>query len=254
MTKYEFTGETKQIPGGHTLRQIRRLSDNLIGGWIESENNLAQEGKCWVHEDAHVCGNARVTGNAQLYNASLFGDTWIHGDMELAVPRIGTDVVCECRACEQDLYDGMSLEVSREALDRGYHDSAVSDDQHTEQKQTGVTDKLEDWRKMTSRDTRHSYDVGDYWNVLDEACDRIQELEDELKSATSKRLLEVEAAVATTKANLDFSDLEARLMAAEAVVEACRRCSVVADYQDGDQPLGRDMRLIKALEAFTKLK
>jgi hypothetical protein len=111
MKKYEFTGETKQILGGPTLRRIRRLSDNLIGGWIESEKNLAQEGKCWVHEDAQVYSNARVTGNAQLYNASLFGDTWIHGDMELAVPRIGTDVVCECRACEQDLYDGMANDV-----------------------------------------------------------------------------------------------------------------------------------------------
>ena len=37
--KYEFTGETKEV-FGRTLHRIKRLSDGLVGGWIESEDNL----------------------------------------------------------------------------------------------------------------------------------------------------------------------------------------------------------------------
>ena len=41
--KYEFTGETKEY-GGVSLKRIRRLSDKLLGGWIEKESNLSQDG------------------------------------------------------------------------------------------------------------------------------------------------------------------------------------------------------------------
>ena len=43
--KYEFTDETKNYEG-HLLHRIRRLSDSKLGGWIESEKNLSQEGNC----------------------------------------------------------------------------------------------------------------------------------------------------------------------------------------------------------------
>ena len=35
-----------------------------LGGWIEKEDNLSQEGDCWVFGDAWVYGDARsiVTG------------------------------------------------------------------------------------------------------------------------------------------------------------------------------------------------
>ena len=43
--KYEFTDKTI-TNDGHILHEIRRLSDGKIGGWIESEDNLSQEGNC----------------------------------------------------------------------------------------------------------------------------------------------------------------------------------------------------------------
>lgn len=61
--KYEFTGETKQF-NCITLQRIRRLSDGLIGGWIESENNLSHNGSCFVYGEAQVYGEARVYGEA----------------------------------------------------------------------------------------------------------------------------------------------------------------------------------------------
>lgn len=51
--KYEFTGEAK-LAYGRTLRRIRRLSDGALGGWLESEHNLAQEGSAWVYGNALV--------------------------------------------------------------------------------------------------------------------------------------------------------------------------------------------------------
>ncbi|KKK77985.1 hypothetical protein LCGC14_2848110 [marine sediment metagenome] len=70
--KYEFTGKT--IRHYHyTLRQIRRISDGVVGGYIESEENLSQEGNCWVAGSAQVYSDARVYGKAQVY-----GDVLIH--------------------------------------------------------------------------------------------------------------------------------------------------------------------------------
>lgn len=70
MKKYEFTGETKQI-NGVTLRRIKRLSDGLVGGWIEKEENLSHEGECFVYGSAQVSDYARVFGSAQV-----FGSAW----------------------------------------------------------------------------------------------------------------------------------------------------------------------------------
>ena len=54
--KYEFTGEIKQYKSLE-LKQIRRVSDGLVGGWIENESNLSQEGNCFVSGDAKVYGD-----------------------------------------------------------------------------------------------------------------------------------------------------------------------------------------------------
>ena len=68
--KYEFTGETKQL-AGRTLHRIRRLSDGVIGGWIEAEKNLSHEGTCWVSGNAQVYGNAQVSDNAKVYGDAV---------------------------------------------------------------------------------------------------------------------------------------------------------------------------------------
>lgn len=36
------------------------------GGWVSSEANLSQKGKCWIKGGAVVCGNARVSGDARV--------------------------------------------------------------------------------------------------------------------------------------------------------------------------------------------
>ena len=65
--KYKLTDESK-AHAGVTLRRIRALKDvrdgvgaGDLGGWIESEHNLAQDGAAWVFSDARVFGDARVS-------------------------------------------------------------------------------------------------------------------------------------------------------------------------------------------------
>src|SRR6056297_137085 len=98
--KYEFTGETINHHG-ITLHRIRRLSDGLVGGFIEKEGNLSHDGVCfvfddakvyedaWIFEDAMVsdaviCGGALVFDGAQVHGGvKVNGDAKVHGDVEI---------------------------------------------------------------------------------------------------------------------------------------------------------------------------
>ena len=86
MKKYELTTETKVV-SGHTLYRIRALvafgsvDTGELGGWIEKESNLAQDGNAWVYGDAEVYDNAWVYGDAEVYgNARVYGNAWVSGD------------------------------------------------------------------------------------------------------------------------------------------------------------------------------
>lgn len=79
--KYELTDESILFEGS-TLYRIRALMDfgsvriGDIGGWVESESNLSQDGACWVCGDARVLGNAVVLDNATVSDSvTLEGNT-----------------------------------------------------------------------------------------------------------------------------------------------------------------------------------
>ena len=111
--KYELTNETKTLACGTVLHRIRALRDiprfgvkaGKLGGFVEEENNLSQDGDAWVSGDAEVYGNAKVYGGAEVYgkaevsdnacvygnakvygnarvsgNANVSGDAWVYGD------------------------------------------------------------------------------------------------------------------------------------------------------------------------------
>ena len=78
--KYEFTGKT-QVKFGVTLRQVRYIATGVIGGWIEKEYNLSQEGAAQVAGDAMVWGDAKVWGDATVWgDALVWGDAQVYGD------------------------------------------------------------------------------------------------------------------------------------------------------------------------------
>lgn len=102
MSKYGFTGKTTtiQTPSGDIiLKQIYARHDmdtigvhcSEPGGWIEKEKNLSQKGLAWVHGDAMVYGNARVTENAQVHhhavvsgNARICDDAIIYNNSHIS--------------------------------------------------------------------------------------------------------------------------------------------------------------------------
>lgn len=77
--KYELTDETKEFEG-RTLHRIRALKDfrkwppyihkGDLGGFVESEFNLSQEGDCWIGDNSIVFDNARVYDDAVVYGRS----------------------------------------------------------------------------------------------------------------------------------------------------------------------------------------
>ena len=86
MKKFELTGEIK-IHFGRKLYQIKALISfgdveaGELGGFIEKEENLSQNGDAWVYGDACVYGDAWVYGNACVYgDAWVYGNAWVYGD------------------------------------------------------------------------------------------------------------------------------------------------------------------------------
>ena len=84
--KYEFTGETRNWVGRtlHRIRAVRDFGDvkaGDLGGWIETESNLSNDGNAWVYGNAMVYGNADVSGNAEVsVNARVYGNAWVYGN------------------------------------------------------------------------------------------------------------------------------------------------------------------------------
>lgn len=87
--KYNLTTNKKKV-FGRTLYQIKAVSSfgNVkkgdLGGWIEKETNLSQEGGAWVSGDARVYGAARVSGAARVHGAAwVYGAARVSGKIEL---------------------------------------------------------------------------------------------------------------------------------------------------------------------------
>ena len=86
MKKYELTAEFIE-KWGKKLFRIKALigfgsvEAGELGGYVEKEDNLAQNGNAWVFDDAEVYGNARVYGNAEVYgNARVCGNAEVYGN------------------------------------------------------------------------------------------------------------------------------------------------------------------------------
>ena len=111
--KYAFTDETIEYEG-HTLHRIKalkafsnffhRVEKGDLGGFIEKEANLSQEGQCWVYNDAKVYENSLIYGAAQIFikaivygeaeigdNALLYGNAIVGNKAQI----YGNAVVCD---------------------------------------------------------------------------------------------------------------------------------------------------------------
>lgn len=89
--KYELTKESKTIELVHEntpptqvivcrIRALQNFGNRAtgravqkgdFGGWVQSEDNLSQEGTCWLFDDAIGCENSRRSGDSAGYGNSL---------------------------------------------------------------------------------------------------------------------------------------------------------------------------------------
>ena len=105
--KYEILTDDFIMLGksGIKLYRIRAIKDfgnvktGNIGGFIQCEKNLAQDGLAWVYDNAKVFGNAQVFGNAVVYdNARIHNNTYVYGN---AVVKDNAEVCDEAQVCEE---------------------------------------------------------------------------------------------------------------------------------------------------------
>lgn len=84
--KYKITNHSH--PQYTWLHRIQACSDvnesvmsGTLGGYVESEENLSQDGSCWVHDAAICCENAKVERDAQLFDGTCArGSALVTGD------------------------------------------------------------------------------------------------------------------------------------------------------------------------------
>ena len=84
--KYKLTDEIIDFEGRklHRIEALKDFSDvkkGDKGGFVESEDNLSQDGDCWIHDDAMVYSNAKIFGNTIIYgDARVFGNARVYGN------------------------------------------------------------------------------------------------------------------------------------------------------------------------------
>ena len=95
MKKFEVTSETKTGRLGQTLYRIKscisfvtvsgyEVKKGDFGGWVEKEDNLSQDGKAWIRDNAEVSDNAEICDNAEIFdNAKVFVNAVISGNAEV---------------------------------------------------------------------------------------------------------------------------------------------------------------------------
>lgn len=76
MSKYKITEiEHPKYPWLYRIQALidvnEKVPEGTLGGFVENENNLSQEGTCWIYDDAICCENGEVKEEAALYDGSL---------------------------------------------------------------------------------------------------------------------------------------------------------------------------------------
>lgn len=105
--KYELTDKIRHF-WGHTLHQIAALKEFTlrdgstvyegdIGGWIESEENLSQDGTCWIDPTSKVFDVSKIEDDAYIHEySSISKGSIIFGEADIEDSEIEESSVCDC--------------------------------------------------------------------------------------------------------------------------------------------------------------
>ena len=80
--KYEILKDDYRLIGDTKIYRIRLLVDGVVplarkgdlGGFVQREDNLDQEGTCWLYNNAIAMERANVSQNAKLYDDAIIFD------------------------------------------------------------------------------------------------------------------------------------------------------------------------------------
>ena len=95
--KYEILKDTKEFYFDREIYKIRALKDFAdvkkgdIGGFVESEKNLSQEGDCWIYDNAKIFDDAMVFGNAKVSGNAIVSD---HSEVCVNAKVYGNAIIC----------------------------------------------------------------------------------------------------------------------------------------------------------------
>ena len=116
MKKFELTDEYifhrgKKLSRIRALRDFGSVKRCDIGGFVEKESNLSQEGNCWIHDNAKVFDYGTVWSNATLWNeAEVSG----HASASDGVSISDSAIVNDCA------YVGGEVDICDNAWVHGY--------------------------------------------------------------------------------------------------------------------------------------
>ena len=119
------------------LKDFFKIKKGEEGGLIEKEENLSQEGDCWVFKDAMVFGDAEVYDNAIVWgfakvsgNAKVYGDAMVYNDAMISdrASISGNAMVSDCVNVYGDAVISGNAFVCRKA--RVYENAKVYGNAH----------------------------------------------------------------------------------------------------------------------------
>ena len=87
--KYEITNIAHpQYPWLHRIRALRDVREDVhagdLGGFVQSEENLSQEGQCWIAGNAVAAEEAYVYGNAIIEDYAIVTAGYVHGNVHIS--------------------------------------------------------------------------------------------------------------------------------------------------------------------------
>jgi hypothetical protein len=123
MPKYTFTGLTKSV-NGVTIHQISRAADALVGGYVQSESNLSQDGSCFLFDQGQAYGNSRILNDAQVYgkvydSATTSGSSVIKGEV------FGNALVTDDAQVQGRVYENAVVKGSGQVFGEAFGNATV---------------------------------------------------------------------------------------------------------------------------------
>jgi hypothetical protein len=124
--KYELLAGDTVPQAGRTLLRVRRLSDGLLGGYIEHQDNLAQAGACFLYNKSRAFGNARIKDNAQVYGM-VYDDAVVAGDSVVYGEVFGQAQILGHAKVHGRAYDQAIIKEAGEVYGQAFGQSVVED-------------------------------------------------------------------------------------------------------------------------------